>query len=123
MHMKNFIMILTMIAAAAISTSAQSPAPDPDTLKNPVKDIDPEVKQLPADGHYAKEAVRINADELPAAVLSNLKKLEPDAWQKSVVYRHKSNNTYVVEIRASGREKVYRFNKDGKRIEADKPQD
>ena len=110
--------IMFSIAAVlcSVAAMAQQPSPDPDTLKNPVKQIDPEVKQEPADIKYIDEKVRITADELPGAVRNSLRQLEPTAWEKSVVYRDKKENMYIVEIRESGNEKTYRFDKDGNRL-------
>ncbi|HYC86263.1 MAG TPA: hypothetical protein VEB86_13615 [Chryseosolibacter sp.] len=51
---------------------------------------------------------------MPAAVLTHLKKLEPSTWEKSVVYHNRKDQQYLVEIRADGHEKTYRFAKDGK---------
>jgi hypothetical protein len=113
--MKKLLMIFSL-AIAACSVQAQTPAPDPDTLKNPVKQTDPEVKQEPADIHYVDEMTRINADELPAAVLDSLKKAEPTAWEKSVVYKSRKNDQFTVEVRDGGQEKKYRFNKEGRHL-------
>jgi hypothetical protein len=113
--MKKFILIFAM-TVAAFSIQAQTPAPDPDTLKNPVKQTDPEVKQPPADMHYVDEMTRITADELPTVVLDSLKALEPAAWEKSVVYKDKKNEMFTVEIRDGGQEKTYRFSKEGQRL-------
>lgn len=94
---------------------AQSPTPDPDTLKNPSKQTDPEVKQEPANLHYIDESRRIAAAELPRPVLDSLKALEPAAWEKSVVYRQKDGQMFLIEIREGGQQKTYRFNRDGVR--------
>ena len=114
---------MTIFSAAAAISYGQAPAPDSDTLKNPVKQIDPEVKQLPADLHYAKETVRINAEELPAVVFSRLKEIEPQGWEKSVVYHHKKDKYYVVEMREHDNDKTYRFDYEGKLLRADERDD
>jgi hypothetical protein len=114
--MKQSIFVFLAMMACCLSAFAQQPSPDPDTLKNPVKQIDPEVKQEPADIKYVDEKVRITADELPSVVRDTLRRLEPSSWEKSVVYRDKKSNTYTVEIRESGNEKTYRFDKNGKRL-------
>jgi len=106
-----------ILAIAAIAGWSQSPAPDPDTLKNPVKQIDPEVKQMPSDLYDANEYTRINADELPAAVLDKLKELEPSGWEKSVVYLERKKKIYHIEIREEESEKKhYRFDAAGKQL-------
>lgn len=109
---------MLLMVTASCATLAQSPTPDPDTLKNPVKQIDPAVTQLPPGMHYVDEMVRINAVELPAAVLDSLKKIEPTAWEKSVVYSDKKKNIFVVEVRGHEKEITYRFSKDGTRLKA-----
>lgn len=102
---------------AAIAAHAQTPTPDSDTVKNQSKQIDPEPKQMPTGLHYVDESVRITADELPPVVLDSLKELEPQAWEKSVIYKQKKEDHFLVEIRDGGQERSYRFNKDGKRIQ------
>lgn len=110
------ILSLSLLLFFSLALQAQSPAADPDTLKNPIKQIDPELKNEPADIHYVDEMTRITAEELPAVVLDSLKTIEPAAWEKSVVYRHKKNDLFIVEVRDGGRETTYRFNKEGRRL-------
>jgi hypothetical protein len=109
------ILILLMLTAA-IAVTAQTPTPDSDTVKNQSNQIDPEPKQEPTGLHYIDESVRITAEELPAVVLDSLKEIEPQAWEKSVVYKQKKEDHFLVEIRDGGQERTYRFNKDGSRI-------
>ena len=113
--MKKLIFMSAVILTAFIA-NAQTPAPDPDTLQNPVKQIDPEVKQQPADIHYVDEMTRVTADELPSVVRDSLKALEPAAWEKSVIYKSKNEDMYTIEVRDGGQENTYRFSKDGKRL-------
>jgi hypothetical protein len=110
------ILIASALLMGSYFTYAQQPSPDPDTLKNPVKQIDPEVRQQPADIQYVEERERIAADELPSAVLDSLKAAEPSTWEKSVVYRDKKQNIFIVEVREGGQEKTYRFNREGGRL-------
>jgi hypothetical protein len=118
--MKKLLFILIVLLGGLTSSLfAQAPAADPDTLKNPVKQIDPEVKQLPPDLHYAKETVRINADELPAVVFTRLKEVEPEGYEKSVVYHHKKGKYYIVEMREDGNDKTYRFDYEGRLLKAE----
>jgi hypothetical protein len=110
------LLILFMLMTAVSYSRAQSPTTDPDTVRNSSKQTDPEAKQMPADLHYINESVRIDAEELPAAVLESLKKSEPQVWQKSVVYKQKREDVFEVEIRDGGDERYYRFNKEGKQL-------
>ncbi len=109
------ILILLMITAA-IATNAQTPTPESDTVRDQSKQTDPEPKQQPTGLHYIDESVRINAAELPAVVLDSLKKIEPQTWEKSVVYKQKKGDNYLVEIRDGGEERTYWFDKTGKRV-------
>jgi hypothetical protein len=113
--MKLLATILFLLAVAS-GAFAQQPSPDPDTLKNPVKQIDPEVKQPPADIHYVDEMTRISAAELPQIVLDSLKQSEPVNWEKSVVYKDKVEGQFLVQVRDGGEEKTYRFDKTGRRL-------
>ncbi|HYG02521.1 MAG TPA: hypothetical protein VD927_08745 [Chryseosolibacter sp.] len=123
--MKNLLSIYLLVIAA-VAAQAQQPSPDPDTLKNPVKQIDPVVRQEPADIHYIEESKRIAAGELPQPVLDSLKALEPTTWEKSVVYRQEDGEMYIVEIREGGQQRTYRFNKEGirtKTLDQDESED
>ena len=111
--MNRIIGVLTLVITA-FAAHAQQPAPDPDTLQNPVKQTDPEVKQPPADLHYVDEMERIATAELPPVVLDSLKKHEPTDWEKSVAYHDKRNKSYIVEVRNGGQERIYRFDTTGK---------
>lgn len=112
--MKTLIFLILAFLLLFSISKAQSPVPDPDTTSNPVKQIDPEVKQEPANIHYVDEQVRIGVEQLPSAVKDSLKRLEPAAWEKSVIYRNKNQKIYTVEVRDGGQEKTYHFNSDGK---------
>lgn len=110
------LLIASLLTAGAFMSFAQQPSPDPDTLNNPVKQIDPEVKQQPANTQYVDARERIAADELPQAVLDSLQALEPSTWEKSVVYRDKQHGIFIVEMRDQEQEKIYRFDREGKRL-------
>lgn len=112
--MKKILTLLMLTAAFAVN--AQTPTPESDTVKDQSTQIDPEPKQQPTGLHYIDESVRITAEELPAVVLDSLKKIEPQTWEKSVVYKQKNDNNYLVEIRDGGQERTYWFDKTGKRI-------
>lgn len=105
-----------MLVAFGFAAAAQTPTPEADTVKGQSKQTDPEPKQEPAGLHYIDESVRIAAEELPPVVLDSLKKLEPQTWEKSVVYKQVKEDTYLVEIRDGGQERSYRFDKEGKKV-------
>jgi hypothetical protein len=113
--MKTVVMII--VAMFHYFANAQSPTPDLDTLSDPVKQIDPEVKHMPIGLYDASEMVRIHAEELPTTVLKILKTSEYNGWQKSVVYKHKSKDLFFIEVRDGGKSRTYSFTKDGKRTQ------
>jgi hypothetical protein len=118
------LLLISMFIAAGYTMKAQTPVPESDTAETSKTQIDPEVKQQPADINYIDETTRIAADELPPVVLDSLKKLEPQAWEKSVVYKQKKEDSYKVEIRDGGEERSYRFDKEGRRLKTlDQPRD
>ncbi|MBT1703527.1 hypothetical protein [Chryseosolibacter indicus] len=110
------LVIASLLSAGSFIAFAQQPSPDPDTLKNPIKQIDPEPKQQPADIQYVDERERIAADELPQPVLQSLQELEPSGWEKSVVYRDKQHSVFIIEMRDNEQEKIYRFDREGRRL-------
>lgn len=113
--MKNILATIILTALAGVAV-AQQQSPEPDTLNTPNKQTDPPLKQMPEDVHYVDERVRITADELPQPVLDSLKAAEPTAWEKSVVYKDKQENFFIVEVREAGHEEIYRFDNSGRRL-------
>lgn len=116
--MKRLTTILAAILFVGVATvSAQTPTPDPDTLKSPVKQIDPEVDGMPRDINYAGGMNKISPDQLPKMVKQTLESLTVyDGWQKGKAYKDKDEKTFVVEIPKGDRTRVFRFDRNGKLI-------
>jgi hypothetical protein len=120
--MKNIAIAAAFVLAGFTTVYGQQPAPEPDTLRDPVKQIDPEVKQLPDNAHYIDETSRIGIEDLPPAITKTLKGPEYKGWEKSVIYKDKDQDIYTVDIREGGKSRKYRFTKDGQRLK-DHPSD
>jgi hypothetical protein len=114
--------LAAIFAVSMINVYAQQPVAEPDTVRDPVKQIDPEVKQLPDNAHYIDETTRISQDDLPPAIVKVLKGPEYKGWEKSVIYKDKDTEVYTVDIREGGKSRKYRFTKDGERLK-DHPAD
>lgn len=115
--MKNSLLFLTAILVLGLCVSkAQSPAPEPDTLKQ-VKQTDPEAKTIPRDANYTRDQVKITSTEIPASVRRTLESGAGYAgWERAIIYKNKSGNLYTVEITKGDTTRTYRFDRLGKPV-------
>jgi hypothetical protein len=98
------------------AANAQSPAPEPDTLKE-AKQTDPEAKNLPHDTHYTKDHVKITSKQIPAGVKRTLESgSQFEGWEKGSFYKNKSGNLYTLEITKGDTTRTYRFDASGKPV-------
>jgi hypothetical protein len=113
--MKKFTLFLVGLLVST-AMLAQSPAPEPDTLKVPVKQTDPEIKVQPRDANYVKEDnVRIMPSEVPAAIKQTLESSpEYSGWEKATIYKSKNGNKFTIEVTRADTTRIYRFDKSGK---------
>gem|GEM_PF-2200957 len=116
--MRNLLGILLTLLLLNMISKAQTPTPELDTVNNPVKQIDPEQKVMPSNLKDIDEQARIGSKDLPAAVRRSLRKIEPEDWQKSVMYLDKKRKTYIIQVRGGSGERTYHFNRKGKQLEA-----
>jgi hypothetical protein len=115
--MKNIFFLFLLLFGTVALVNAQSPVPEPDTLKNPVRQTDPVPQTLPADANYTANAIKITSTELPDAVKRSLNDgAEYEGWQKGTAYKTKDGKTYIVEMREADTLRVFRFDKAGKLI-------
>jgi hypothetical protein len=71
-----------------------------------------------------KDMVRVQPSEIPASLRKTLEDPMYAGWENSTIYRNKSNNEYVVEIKnttgtsssSASATKTYRFDKNGKPV-------
>lgn len=111
---------LASIVAGLFITAAvyaQSPAPEPDTLRDPVKQTDPEGKVLPRSSNYAEDHQRITAKQLPPEIQRTLEASpEYEGWERATIYKGKSGNLYIIDITKADTTKTYRFDKLGRPV-------
>jgi hypothetical protein len=96
---------------------AQSPVPEPDTLKH-VKQTDPPATATqPREGStdYKQDQIKIMSTEIPKELQRTLEaSVEYKGWERSSVYKNKAGTLYTVEITSADTTKTYRFSRDGK---------
>jgi hypothetical protein len=73
--------------------------------------------QQPSKQWRADERVVVSSSELPVSLRTTLQGDQYKGWENSTVYRNKSTNEYMVEIRDGSSSKTYYFDKDGKAID------
>ena len=112
-------MILFFIAVmvSTITAVAQTPAPEPDTLLDPVQQGDPAVRQLPPQVDYVKDMDRIVPEELPEAVRQTLESsAQYKDWEKAMIYQNKTKDQYVIQFKESDKTTTYRIDKHGRPV-------
>jgi hypothetical protein len=115
--MKKLVAILAGLFITIAAAHAQSPAPEPDTLRDPVKQTDPEGRVLPRDVNYADDHQKITPKQLPAGVLQTLESsTQYDGWEKAFVYKNKSGSVFTIEITRADTTRTYRFDKLGRPV-------
>lgn len=115
--MKTYLLFfIAVLIAGVAASSAQSPAPEPDTLKE-VKQTDPEPKNIPQedDANYSKDQVRITSKQIPAAVIRTLESdIQYEGWETATIYKNKAGNVFTVEIRNGDTTRTFRFDAAGR---------
>jgi hypothetical protein len=113
--MKKLIATVAGILFFATIVWAQSPVPDPDTLKDPVKQTDPEVKVGPKETNYKADRLKITPAEIPRAVRQTLESSPTySGWEKAAVYKNENGSLFFVEITSGDGAQTFRFDKTGK---------
>jgi hypothetical protein len=110
------ILLVALFILCTGKANAQSPAPEPDTLKE-VKQTDPEAKTLPLprDANYTKDQLRITSKQIPEEIRRVLNSdTQYEGWEKGSFYKNKSGNLYTLEITKADTTRTYRFDASGK---------
>jgi hypothetical protein len=107
------ILLLLVGFSLYCNVQAQSPAPEPDTLKE-VKQTDPEAKTLPKNSNYTTDQVKITSGQLPQQIKKTLNTdTQYEGWEKGQLYKSKSGDLYVLKITKSDTTRTYQFNASG----------
>jgi hypothetical protein len=109
-----FLSVCCLCFAAAVYS--QSPAPESDTLKDPVKQGDP-APENPPPINYKADQVRIMSQDIPAAIRQTLESNpEYEGWKKATIYKNRANSLYTVEFKEADKTRIFRFDKSGKPV-------
>ena len=115
--MKKYILFFLILLMGAVTAVAQTPAPEPDTLLDPVQQGDPAVRQMPPQVDYVKEMDRIVPEELPEPVRQTLESsAQYKDWQKAMIYQNKTKDQYLIQFKESDKTTTYRFDKQGRPV-------
>lgn len=115
--MKTILLLSFFLFGTMILVNAQSPVPEPDTLKNQVRQVDPVPQTMPPDANYTVNKIKITSAEFPEAVKRSLNAgSEYEGWQKGIAYKSKDGKEYILEMREADTLRVFRFDKNGKLI-------
>jgi hypothetical protein len=115
--MKTTYFFLFLLLGPVVYSHAQSPVPDPDTLKNHVKQTDPVPQTMPQDANYTAEKIKITSAEFPQAVKKALSAgSEYQGWEKGTAYKSKDGKMYLLEMSEADTTRVFRFDATGKLI-------
>ena len=115
--MKKLLTLAGLVLFTLSMSIAQSPVPDPDTMKNPIKQGDPAPQVIPPKTSYQKTMVIIKPSQVPAPVRKRLEHSAYKGWEKATIYRNESSSIYLIEFRETGRIRKYRFDKNGHQLE------
>jgi hypothetical protein len=114
--MKVIYSILFFSFCAIGASHAQSPVPEPDTVKNQIRQTDPVPQNVPQE-NYASDRLKITSAELPEEVKKTLSAgSEYTGWEKGSAYKTKDGKTFIVEMSAADTIRTFRFDKTGRLI-------
>jgi hypothetical protein len=109
------LILLSMGLVIGTMVRAQSPVPDPDTLK-PARHI-PYPTNPSDDVNYTKDHVKITPEQIPAAVKQTLESAPIyEGWQKGRIFRHKNNSQYLIEVTKGDTTKTFRLDQLGRPV-------
>lgn len=116
--MKKILLIPALLLVSLSFTFAQSPVPDQDTIKNPVKQGDPAPQVIPPSSGYRKSMVAIKPSQVPEPVRKRLEHSAYEGWEKkATIYRNQSASIFLIEFKEKGKVRSYRFDRNGQELE------
>jgi hypothetical protein len=116
--MKNLKITLPFVAGMfLVSMSCAFAQVATDTTEN-MREGNPQViePQLEQSTNYTKDMVRIKAADVPKPVQQALQLPLYKGWENAALYRSKSSDMYLVEMKDGDMTKTYRFDRNGKPI-------
>jgi len=73
--------------------------------------------ETPYEMDAQEEKVKIKPEELPAAVRTTLQSEDYTGWTIDNAYKYPVSGTFEVQMKKGGESRVFKFDKDGKKIE------
>jgi hypothetical protein len=114
--MKTLALLLSYIAFVAV-VNAQTPVPEPDTLKTPVRHSDPTPQTTAPNVDYTRNKIKITSADLPDAIQKTLQSsTQYTGWETADVFKDKAGKEFVIEIHEGDSKRVYRFDKTGRHV-------
>lgn len=113
--MKNIKSVLSLVAGMFLMSITVSFAQDTTQV---VREGNPQIAepQLEQSTNYTKDMVKIKAADVPKPVQQALQSTEYKGWENAAIYRSKSSDMYLVEMKDGDKTKTYRFDRNGKPI-------
>jgi len=116
--MKNIKPILSLFAGMFLMSISVSFAQVTNDTTQVVREGNPQIAepQLEQSTNYTKDMVKIKATDVPKPVQQALQSTEYKGWENAALYRSKSSDMYLVEMKDGDKTKTYRFDRNGKPI-------
>lgn len=113
--MKKYASLTCAVMMSVITLCAQTPVPEPDTLRE-VKQTDPTTQTLPPeDINYTAGQIKITPEQLPAQVKQTLQSgTQYEGWEKAAVYKSETNDLFTIEISRADTTRIFQFDKMGR---------
>ncbi|HEY5749205.1 MAG TPA: hypothetical protein VIU12_24220 [Chryseolinea sp.] len=114
-NIKNTLSLLAGMFLMSVTVSFAQVATD--TTQN-VREGNPQMSepQFEESTNYTKDMVKIKAADVPKPVQQALQSTEYKGWENAAIYRSKSSDMYLVEMKDGDKTKTYRFDRNGKPI-------
>jgi hypothetical protein len=115
-NVKNIFSLIAGMLLMSITVSFAQVATD--TTRNVIEGnpqiFEPQLEQT--SDYNTKDMKQIKAADVPKPVQQALQRAEYKGWEDAAIYRSKSSDMYLVEMKDGDRTKTYRFDRNGKPI-------
>jgi hypothetical protein len=109
-------LVLTFASILLISVMAANAQELSDTTKTSTGKSMSESQEESSQAVGKKDLVRVQTNDVPAALRKTLEDPMYAGWENSTIWRNKTTDEYTVEILNGTTTKTYRFDKNGKPI-------
>ena len=95
-------------SSGTMSSEAQTSSPANSTQPSTISDSNE------SNAWKSEDRVVVTSEELPSSLRLTLDDDQYEGWENSTMYRNRTTNEYMIEIRDGSSSKIYYFDKDGK---------